>query len=229
MMEDHAERRSRMPEPETIILEAPDLASARSRAASLWGIKEEDLIEDVLEDSKRLFGLLGKKVTVKITSSRPLMYLQARDFVRELMVACGLDLSVDLDESNGIVIDGEDSGILIGRYGDTLKAYEFLTNLMFRLDQSCPKIKFDCGGYKDRKEERLIRLAESAAEKAIAKGASIRLKPMSSWERRVIHMALQSNSGVETLSEGVEPARFVVITPSSGAEHRRRPRGRRRA
>lgn len=211
-----------------MILEAPDVASARSRVASLWNIKEEDIIEEVIEDSKRLFGLLGKKVTVRMTSSRPLMYLQARDFVRELMAACGLDLSVELDESNGIVIQGEDSGIMIGRYGDTLKAYEFLTNLMFRLDQSCPKIRFDCGGYKDRKEERLIRLAESAAEKALSKRSAVHLKPMSSWERRVIHMALQGNSEVETLSEGVEPSRYVVIVPSSGVEHGRRHRARRR-
>ncbi len=215
-----------VPQPETMLIEVPEVEAAKSRAASLWNVSADDLTTEVLEDTRRFFGLMGKKLKVRVTSTKPLMYLQARDFVRSLMKACELDLDVSLDDDCRINLEGEDSAILIGRHGETLKAYEFLTNLMFRPDQEMPKIRFDCGGYKDRREESLIRLAKATAREAAHKGVTIRLEPMSSWERRVIHMALQDSRSVKTSSEGEEPMRKIVIEPTGRPERRRRYRRR---
>lgn len=220
---------SRLPERETIVLDAQDVTSACAKAAQLWGVSEHDVDSEVIEETSRLFGLLGKKMKVRVTSHKPLMYLQARDFVRTAVEMCGMQLNIDLDDECMINIDGEDSAIMIGRHGDTLKAFEFLTNLIYRQDQTLPKIRFDCGGYKCRREDTLVRLARSAAKDASRRGVTIRMEPMSSWERRVIHMTLQNFRGVKTESEGEEPSRCVVVMPSYGRQHhegrsRRRPR-----
>jgi spoIIIJ-associated protein len=205
-----------------MLVEAPDVETAKSRAAVLWNISGDDVRTEVVEDTKRFFGLLGKKLKVRVTSAKPLMYLQARDFVGALMEQCKLNLDVTLDDDCRINLDGEDSAIIIGRHGETLKAYEFLTNLMFRPDQEMPKIRFDCGGYKDRREESLIRLAKVTAKEAVRRGVTIRLEPMSSWERRVIHMALQGSRSVKTSSEGEEPMRKIVVEPTGRPEKRKR-------
>lgn len=216
-----------MPEAESMLIEVPSVEAAKERAASLWNVSEKDLDTEVLEDTKRLFGLLGKKLKVKVSSKKPIMYLQARDFVESMMKVSELDVETTLDDDCSIKMNGEDSAIIIGHHGETMKAYEFLTNLMFRPDQDMPKIKFDCGGYKDRREESLIRLAEVTAKDAAKKRRTIRLEPMSSWERRIIHMTLQNFRSVTTSSEGEEPARRIVVSPTGRPEKRKRFRKRR--
>jgi spoIIIJ-associated protein len=155
------------------------------------------------------------------------MYLHARDFANRLLEQSELDLAASLDDELTINLDGNDSAIVIGRHGETLKAFEFLTNLIYRTDQSTPKIRFDCAGYRARREESLIHLAESVAREVIHKRAPVSLEPMSSWERRMIHLALQDNRDITTSSEGEEPFRKVVVYPSGHVERRRNFRKRR--
>ncbi|MDR1471885.1 MAG: KH domain-containing protein [Synergistaceae bacterium] len=213
---------------ETIILDAPSVDQAKATAAALWNVSEDDLAVTVLDEEKRFFGLLGKKMKLRVETKTPLMYLQARDFARSILRQSELDLDATLDEECTINLDGEDSAIVIGRHGETLKALEFLTNLIYRADQGMPKIRFDCGGYRVRREESLVRLAESVAREVVHKRSAITLEPMSSWERRIIHMALQGNSEISTSSEGEEPNRKIVVYPSGTSNRRRNFRKRRR-
>ena len=209
-------------ENESMVLEASSPEAAKSQAAKLWGVRGDDIRVVVLDDGKRLFGLLGKKMKIKAETRAPLMYLQARDFADEAMRLLELDLNATLDDENLLVnLDGEDSAIIIGRHGETLKALEFITNLIYRSDTASAKIRFDCGGYRARREESLVRLAESVAREVVRKNTPISLEPMSSWERRVIHVALQDNADVTTCSEGDEPLRRIVIQPAGYVEKRR--------
>ncbi|MDR3253981.1 MAG: KH domain-containing protein [Synergistaceae bacterium] len=210
------------PQSETMLLEAASVEAATAQAAELWKVSADDIETVVIESGKRLFGLLGKKLKVQVSTKAPMMYLQARDFAGSIMKQSSLDLDVSVDAERTINIDGEDSAIVIGRHGETLKALEFLTNLIYRPDQNMPKIRLDCGGYRVRREESLIRLAESVAREVLHKHTPISLEPMSSWERRIIHMALQSNPGINTSSEGEEPLRKIVVYPSARAEKRGR-------
>ena len=214
-------------EAETIDLEAPNVGSAKTRAAALWNVSEADIEVTVLDDGKRFFGLFGGKMKLRVSTRMPVMFLQARDFTDSIMKQSGLDLETTLDEDCTINLDGEDSAIVIGRHGETLKALEFLTNLILRSDQTMPKIRLDCGGYRMRREESLIRLAESVAREVVHKRAAISLEPMSSWERRIIHLALQGNSDISTSSEGEEPMRKIVVYPRENSERRRHSRRRR--
>ena len=212
--------------PESMILEAKSVESALETAAGLWKVKPGDLEVTVIDDGKRLFGFLGKKMKVSVSTIAPLMYLQARDFANSILSQSELDLEANLDDGNTVCLEGNDSAIVIGRHGETLKAFEFLANLIYRTDQSAPKIRFDCAGYRVRREESLIHLAESVAREVLHKRAPVSLEPMSSWERRIIHLALQDNRDIMTSSEGEEPLRKIVVYPSGHTERRRNFRRR---
>lgn len=212
---------------ESMIVEAPTAEAALAKAATLWNVRESDLVSEVLEDTKRLFGLLGKKVKARISTKAPLMHLQARNFADEVMRDAELELKATIGEDLTINLEGDDSAIIIGKHGETLKALEFLANLIYRIDQGLPKIRFDCGGYRMRREASLVRLARSVAREVAGKRTSISLEPMSSWERRIIHMALQSNRSITTTSEGEEPMRKIVVRPTGHSDRRRNFRRRR--
>jgi spoIIIJ-associated protein len=213
--------------PESMTLEAKSVESALETAAGLWNVKPGDLEVTVLDDGKRLFGLLGKKMKLQVSTIAPLMYIQARDFANSVLSQSELDLEANLEDGNTISLEGNDSAIVIGRHGETLKAFEFLANLIYRTDQTAPKIRFDCAGYRARREESLIHLAESVAREVIHKHAPVSLEPMSSWERRIIHLALQDSKEITTSSEGEEPLRKIVVYPSGHGDKRRNFRRRR--
>jgi spoIIIJ-associated protein len=214
--------------PESMILEAKSVDSALETAAGLWNVKPGDLETTVLDDGKRLFGLIGKRMKVRVATIAPLIYIQARDFANSILSQSELALEANLDDDNTICLEGNDSAIIIGRHGETLKAFEFLANLIYRTDQTTPKIRFDCAGYRARREESLVHLAESVAREVAHKHAPVSLEPMSSWERRIIHMALQDNKEIMTSSEGEEPLRKIVVYPSGHGDRHRNFRRRRR-
>jgi spoIIIJ-associated protein len=211
---------------ESMTLEAKSVDAALEMAAGLWKVNPDDINVTVLADVKRLFGLLGIKMKITVSTIAPLMYLQARDFANSVLTQSELDLVATLEDDNTISIDGNDSAIVIGRHGETLKAFEFLTNLIYRTDQSTPKIRFDCAGYRAHREESLVHLAKSVAREVAHKHASVSLEPMSSWERRIIHLALQDNKEITTSSEGEEPLRKIVVYPSEHTERHRNFRRR---
>ena len=221
------ESEAKQPVLESMILETKSIETALKTAAELWQMKPEDLEAEVLDDGKRLFGLLGKRMKIRVSTIAPLVYLHARDFANSILDQSDLDLEASLDDLNTINLEGNDSAIVIGRHGETLKAFEFLANLIYRTDQSSPKIRFDCAGYRSRREESLIHLAESVAREVLQKRAPVSLEPMSSWERRIIHLALQDNRDIVTSSEGEEPLRKIVVYPSGHTERRRNFRRRR--
>ncbi|MDR1650781.1 MAG: KH domain-containing protein [Synergistaceae bacterium] len=212
---------------ESMILDAKSADAAKETASGLWNVSAGDLEVDVIDDGRRLFGLLGKKMKLRVSTKAPLMYLHARDFANSILSQSELSLTAALGGDYTINLEGDDSAIVIGRHGETLKAYEFLTNLIYRTDQSVPKIRFDCAGYRARREESLVHLAESVAREVIHRRAPVSLEPMSSWERRIIHMALQDNKEITTSSEGEEPLRRIVVYPSGQSERRRNFRRRR--
>ncbi len=117
---------------------------------------------------------------------------------------------------NVIEITGDDLGMLIGPRGETLDSLQFLTRLMVA-HQLHRRAHFvlDIEGYRQRRQQALTRLAERMAEKATQRGTPVSLEPMSSYERRVIHMALRDSPDVYTESTGEGKYRKVRIFPKS--------------
>ncbi len=127
---------------------------------------------------------------------------------------------VEIEEYEGdegeLILDitGDDLAVLIGRHGKTLDALQFLISSMTtRTVGHRYPIVVDVEGYKGRQRQKLEDIAVNAADKAVSQDRSIKLRPMTPYERRIIHVALRDDDRVETVSEGEGRARRVVVIP----------------
>ena len=125
------------------------------------------------------------------------------------------NIEISARDNGGINVNltGSGMGAIIGRRGETLDAIQHLTNYVInRGSDKHTHISVDAEAYRSKREESLTKLAEKMAEKAIKYKRSMALEPMNSYERHVIHSALQNYEGVTTSSTGVEPNRRVVVS-----------------
>ncbi|MBR1486694.1 MAG: Jag N-terminal domain-containing protein, partial [Synergistaceae bacterium] len=154
-------------------------------------------------------------------SSRSKLLAKGAKFVNETLKLMDFKAEAVISESmkNTLNIQGEDAqDYVVGRYGDALKGMEYLVNLSLRDPKSEPRIKIDSCGYRERRTKSLERLAEATARQASKYGRPVRLEPMASWERWVIHTTLQDRDDVSTESVGEAPFRKVVIMPKFNPE-----------
>lgn len=116
------------------------------------------------------------------------------------------------DGSLEVDFEGEDMGLLIGKRGQTLDSLQYLTSLVVNKGKSnYIRVKLDTEDYRRRRKETLENLARGIAYKVKKTRKPVVLEPMNPYERRIIHSALQGNKFVETISEGEEPYRHVVV------------------
>ncbi len=141
--------------------------------------------------------------------------------VGRILEAAGVNVSRTLraandPESGGPIIDlaGEDSGLLIGRRGQTLQALQFLVNLIVRKQFEGVRVVLDVENYRQRRESQLRDMATKVAERVAQTNRSITLEPMSPADRRIIHTSLTDHPGVSTESTGEGEGRKVTITPT---------------
>ena len=143
---------------------------------------------------------------------------KAQEFLGNVTRLMGVETQVHMttDEEGFLHADlqGDTSGILIGRRGETLDALQHLTSLYINKGKSdYTRITLDTENYRARREDTLIRLANRYANRAVKTGRRVSVEPMNPYERRIMHSALQENELVDTHSEGEEPNRHIVITP----------------
>ena len=137
-------------------------------------------------------------------------------FLRGLLDRMGVqaDMEISPREGGGLNVELSGSGIgaVIGRRGETLDAIQHLTNYVVnRGNDKRSHINVDAENYRAKREESLVRLAQKMAAKTIKYKRSMALEPMNSYERHIIHTALQDYEGVTTSSTGNEPNRRVVV------------------
>jgi len=147
-----------------------------------------------------------------------------RNFLETIIRAAGFQLSVTVsmaapgaggDAAVLADVDGRDKEILLERGAEVLKALEHLAFRALRLEpEHHEKIHVDCGGYRALRFEELRMTAKVAAERVQASKQPFRLNPMTSRERRIVHLALKGMPGVRTESVGVGEHRQVVIHPA---------------
>jgi len=111
-------------------------------------------------------------------------------------------------------IQGDGSGLLIGRKGQTLDALEYLVNKIVHKDREGEKrIVVDTENYRKRREESLIKLARRLGEKVKKQGRPVTISPMNAHDRRIIHLALQNDPLLRTRSTGTGTFRRLIISP----------------
>ncbi len=142
---------------------------------------------------------------------------KAREFLQKVFNAMKIEVVMEkfVNKNDGTVtfkLHGADMGILIGKHGQTLDSLQYLTNLVANKNSAeRVRVIIDVEDYRDRRIETLNRLAYRLADKVKRSGERVALEPMNPHERKIIHMALQNDRRVTTLSEGDEPYRHVVI------------------
>ena len=136
------------------------------------------------------------------------------EFVKGLVDAFGKTAQIselEEDEVKKILLEGEELGDLIGYRGEALFALSYLMSSICKRENK--KVVLDICGYRNKREEALKKLAYRMASKVIKSGRFAKLEPMDASERRIIHLALQDNDKVTTMSKGTEPKRYLIIFP----------------
>lgn len=143
---------------------------------------------------------------------------RAKEFLRDVFASMNLgevEITSEYNTTDGsleVDFEGEDMGILIGKRGQTLDSLQYLTSLVVNKGKSnYIRVKLDTEDYRKRRKETLENLARGIAYKVRKTHKPVILEPMNPYERRIIHSALQGNKFVETVSEGEEPYRHVVV------------------
>jgi len=202
---------------------------AVAQALKKLGLTREEVEVEVLEEGSRgLLGFLGGRPARVRVSAKEMVAERARRFLENVIQALGISAQVSAvrrEEAVEVEVEGEDVGVLIGRRGSSLDAWQFLTGLVANKGADKPvRVVLDVAGYRKRRVAALENLARKTAEKVKAKKRSIALEAMPAAERRIIHLALQNDPDVVTLSEGREPHRRVVISLRGAEEKKLRER-----
>ncbi len=140
----------------------------------------------------------------------------AGDYLERLLDLLDYDGDIDLDVEAGraiISIDGgSDLEKLVGNKGQVLEALQELTRLAVQQDTGVrSRLMLDIAGWRASRRDELSALGRSTAETVLETGKESRLRPMTPFERKVVHDAVASVSGVHSESEGEEPNRKVVV------------------
>ena len=195
-------------EPKKVEAVQPQKAAAEKKADEPQKAAFEKAVEKEAKEEV-------KKET-KLVEVQPQTIKAVEDFLKNTMKAMDMEveLKTEIDQDGALCVDmsGEHMGILIGKRGQTLDSLQYLANRVANKHQEgYVRVKLDTENYRARREETLRHLAKNIAQKVKRHRRPVALEPMNPYERRIIHSALQGNKFVETVSEGEEPYRQVVV------------------
>jgi spoIIIJ-associated protein len=168
------------------------------------------------------FGAEPALISVRLTSPAAnistLAQLTVETLIRNMNANASVNIRssevVDNFETVQIDINGEDSGLLIGSRGDTLKAIQFISNLLIG-NRVEGRVFIDIEGYRDKRFASIQELASKVAHRVSTTGKAITLEPMAPSERRMVHITLADHTSVTTESTGNGNDRRVTILPIS--------------
>lgn len=196
-------------------------------AAEKIGDIVEETVETIKEEVKaakveEVKETVEKKVETEKVRSKEVVINEAaveagKEFLQKIFNAMHIEVVMEkfINKNDGTVtfkLHGSDMGILIGKHGQTLDSLQYLTNLVANKNSNERiRVIVDIEDYRERRVETLNRLALRLADKVKRSGERVVLEPMNPHERKIIHVALQNDRRITTLSEGEEPHRRVVI------------------
>jgi spoIIIJ-associated protein len=141
----------------------------------------------------------------------------AQDVLERLLKSLDENAAVSVEATGSginLEIQGGESGILIGRRGQTLEALQYLTTRIVSHQEGRPvKISIDAGGYRRRRRDNMTDLAVRMAHKAKKTGKPVAVGPLAAQDRRIIHLALRNEQGISTTSRGRGEMKKVIINP----------------
>lgn len=205
------------------------LGTEKAAKVRVW-VKEEYLrdLEEAKDVAEEILGDLNENEAAPVVESEQGELTDeeldqvadaAVEALKGVLERFGVD-SPTVEEYEGdegeIILDvmGGDLGLLIGRHGKTLDALQAVVAAMVtrKLGFRYPVI-VDIEGYRHRRRQKIEEIARRAADRAARQKTQIRLRPMTAYERRIVHVTLRNDRRIVTGSEGAEPYRQVVISP----------------
>lgn len=211
---------------QSVDIEAKTIEEAIALACEKLSATREQLNIEIIEQGPGMLMSLfsNKKTKIRATrSSKPLSgtdtdAIQAVQTVLEKIVtriqAEATVTMEHLDDEILYTINGDGSGIFIGKHGQTLEAIQYLLNKI-RLSRyrDLQHIQVDCESYRARHFESMVELANRMSEKAKKRGAPVTTNPLSPGDRRIIHMTLKKDTELTTWSKGTGTLKKVIIAP----------------
>lgn len=204
------------------------VALAKQKACEMLGAEEKYVDFEVIQQpSKKVFGMFGGKLAQVKATLKKSPSLKALEYLKEVLFYMGFEnLSVKITAEEPdfceIKIDSDnpdDIKLIIGKYGSTLEALQYLTSFVANEKNERDefyKIRLEAGNYREKRKEILTDLAKRIAEKASVTHRIINLEPMKSYERKIIHTAVGEIEGVKSWSTGEGERRHIVIAPDEG-------------
>ena len=139
----------------------------------------------------------------------------AEEFINGVLDSLNTEGTIEKVEEERVVkycINGENLNDLIGHHGDCLLALSHIMSLVCK-NENGKRVILDVENYRQKRQESLVALAKRIADKVSKSGRYYKLEPMEASERRIIHLALQDDDRVTTLSKGEEPRRYLIVFP----------------
>ncbi len=224
--------------PVVIEKEGKTVSDAIISGCEALGVSREEVDVEVLnEGSKGVLGIGGKSARVKITVKRTDVSekgLRAKKSLESILGFFVSTYSVHLGETSEVIkLDiksGDETGLLIGRRGETLKAMEFIVGKIagrFSENGMEKRISIDVEGYKKRREENIAKMVKEVAKKVRSSGRPITLDSMPASERKIAYIALKNEDGIRIETRGEGEEKRITINPlkrggggNQGAAHR---------
>jgi spoIIIJ-associated protein len=206
--------------------EGKSTEEAIENACAHFQVSPEQLeIEIVSVGSPGLFGLGGRKAKIRAAlreESEELLLSSAKEILETLLERVQEQATVSVrqeDDRISLRIETDDAGLLIGKQGQTLDALQYLvTKMLAKKSRRKVRITIDVEAYRARHNEALAHLAQKYGEKVKKSGRPIILSPMNPYDRRIVHMALQGDKELKTMSRGEGLYKKVVISPAKKRE-----------
>ena len=197
------------------------VALAKRKACEILGESEKEVQFEIIQTpQKKKFGLFGGKMAQVRAFIKESKAEKAKNYIKEILFYMGLgslEVKIEKEEADFCVIriDGDELKYVVGRHGDTLNAIQYLAGFAVNnnVREKYYKVLVEAGGYREKRKKSLTAFARRMAYDALKNEKRIDLEPMRSYERKLIHNAVEDIEGIESYSEGENEMRHVVILP----------------
>ena len=183
--------------------------------SELEATREQVTIDIISEPTKGILNFGAKPAKIRATLKQDVS-AAPETILKEILTRMGMDAKVEADYIDGsthLNILTDSPALLIGKHGQTLDAIERILNcIVNKVSLAKKRVFVDTEGYRKRREERLVEMANQVADKVRYTGRDVVLAPMSARDRRVIHVALKEDEIISTYSQGEGDMRRVVVT-----------------
>ncbi len=204
--------------------EAADEKEAVRAAARELGIKEEDVDYRIADEgSKGFLGMGGRPARIVVTipsqkeaGQQPSIEDEIRNFQEQVVAGMQLELEIQSEETPNYIhirMNGADQDLVLQNRAELLEVFQYLMNRVFgrRLDGKL--VLADCAGFRLKKEEELKQIAKRVSEKVKQSGIEEELSMMNPYERRIVHLAVAEEEGVQSSSRGDGFMKRITILP----------------